>query len=608
MNMQLFTRLFNELDTTTRTAEKVQALERYFAAAPPRDAAWALFFLIGRKIKRVINSRLLRDWLAAEAGLPAWIVDESYHAVGDVAETLALLLPDRHAAAASLSATVAEPASGLLFSDDELLAASMPRRLRNLAGNMGCAPGAPIPGVDRHVVGGEATISLHELAEERIVPLAGMPPAAQRAVVVRTWRELDARERFLWHKLLFGEFRVGVARTLVARGLAKVAGVPPEIIEHRLMGRWEATAEDYLALVHPSSQRTDPGQPYPFFLANPLEGEPQDLGNFDDWQAEWKWDGIRAQLIRRQGQVLVWSRGEELVSDRFPEVTAVGNTLADGTVLDGEIVAWRDERPLPFAALQTRIGRIKLSPKVLANAPVVFMAFDVLELASMDMRQSPLIERRGKLEELVAHLPSKLALRLSPHVASSSWDELIELRRTARERNVEGIMFKRRDSAYGVGRPKGVWWKWKIDPLAIDAVLIYAQPGHGRRASLFTDYTFGVWHEGELVPIAKAYSGLTDGEIRAVDAYVRRNTIERHGPLRTVRPELVFELHFDAVQPSTRHRSGLAVRFPRMNRWRHDKRPDEADSLATLIAMAERYAGRTDGSRNVSSEPPDTDL
>jgi DNA ligase-1 len=606
--MRLFTQLFNELDTTTRTVEKVQALARYFAAAPPRDAAWALFFLIGRKIKRVINSRLLRDWLAAEAGLPAWIVDESYHAVGDVAETLALLLPDRHAASGTLVETAVLPSPGLLFSDDELLAASMPKRLRNLAGNMGCAPGAPIPAVDRHSNGGQAQISLHELAEERIVPLAGMPPAAQRAVVVRTWRELDARERFLWHKLLFGEFRVGVARTLVARALAKVAGVPAEIMEHRLMGHWEPTAEDFLALIEPTSQRSDPGQPYPFFLANPLEGEPQDLGTFDEWQAEWKWDGIRAQLIRRQGHVLVWSRGEELVTDRFPEVTAVGNALDDGTVLDGEIVAWRDERPLPFAALQTRIGRIKLSPKVLASAPVVFMAFDVLELEGVDMRQSPLVERRAKLEDLVGHLPATMAVRISPHVTSSSWEELIELRRSARERNVEGIMFKRRDSAYGVGRPKGVWWKWKIDPLAIDAVLIYAQPGHGRRASLFTDYTFGVWHEGELVPVAKAYSGLTDAEIRKVDAFVRRNTIERHGPLRMVRPELVFELHFDAIQRSTRHRSGLAVRFPRMNRWRNDKRAEEADSLATLIAMAERYARQTNDSRSVSNEMPDNGL
>ncbi len=307
-----------------------------------------------------------------------------------------------------------------------------------------------------------------------------MPPPARRAVVVRTWRELDARERFIWHKLLFGEFRVGVARTLVARALANVAGVPPEIMEHRLMGHWEPTADDYNSLIHPSSQRTDPGQPYPFFLAHPLEGEPQNLGNCGDWQAEWKWDGIRAQLIRRQGQLLVWSRGEELVTDRFPEVAAAGKVIGDGTVLDGEIVAWRDERPLPFAALQTRIGRIKLSPRVLAEAPVVFMAFDVLELEGVDLRTRPLAERRAKLEALIGQLPPNMAIRASPLVPAKSWDEAIELQRTVRERNVEGIMFKHRDSAYGVGRPKGDWWKWKIDPLAIDAVLIYAQPGHGR--------------------------------------------------------------------------------------------------------------------------------
>jgi DNA ligase-1 len=572
VTMQLFARLFTDLDTTTRTVEKVQALERYFAAAPPRDAAWALYFLTGRRIKRVINTRLLRDWLSAETGLPLWIIDESYDAVGDLAETLALLLPDCASEPRDESLGAAPPAPGMLFSHEELLEgyAGLTTAVDRDASTSG-----PLP--------------LHRLVEERIVPLQVLPIEAQRILVTRTWRKLKADERFLWHKLIMGEFRVGVAHTLVARALANVAGVPPEVMAHRLMGEWAPTAEDYQRLLTPSSSASDPGQPYPFFLAHPLAGKPHELGRIEEWQAEWKWDGIRAQLLRRQNQIVLWSRGEDLLTDRFPEIAAVGAALPNGVVLDGEILAWRDERPLPFAALQTRIGRKNLSAAVLAAAPAVFMAYDLLELEGIDLRGSTLVERRAKLEVLAAQVTAGLALRLSPLVELTSWEALIELRRTARDGGVEGVMLKRRSSAYGVGRPKGDWWKWKVDPLTIDAVLIYAQPGHGRRASLYTDYTFGVWHEGELVPVAKAYSGLTDAEIRQVDAFIRRNTLERHGPVRIVRPELVFELHFEAIQPSTRHRSGVAVRFPRMHLWRRDKKPEEADTLETLRALAVQF-------------------
>jgi DNA ligase-1 len=566
--MKLFVELFAALDSTTRTVEKVEALTRYFAAAPPADAAWALYFLTGRKVKRAVNTRRLRDWLSAETGLPLWIIGESYDAVGDLAETLALLLPERSRQRQDHDRGIDRSPPGMLFSHDEFLAGYLPPR--DTAGDRGDA------------------LSLHGIVEQRILPLPDLPVEAQRILVTRTWRELDAAQCFLWHKLIMGEFRVGVAQTLVARALANVAGVPPEIMAHRLMGQWAPTADDFRHLLAPASEGRDPGQPYPFFLAHPLAGDPRDLGTTDEWQAEWKWDGIRAQLLRRQDQVVLWSRGEEVVTDRFPEIAAVGATLPNGTVLDGEIVAWRGDRPLAFAALQTRIGRKKLTPVTLWLAPVTFMAFDLLEWASVDIRSEPLIERRARLEAMAASLANCEAFRLSPVIELTSWETLVVLRNSARERLVEGVMLKRRMSAYGVGRPKGDWWKWKVDPLTIDAVLIYAQPGHGRRASLYTDYTFGVWHEGELVPVAKAYSGLSDAEIREVDSFIRRNTLERHGPLRIVRPQLVFELHFEAVQQSTRHRSGLAVRFPRMNRWRRDKKPDEADTLDTLLAMARR--------------------
>lgn len=526
--MNRFTRLFQELDATTRTVDKLSALASYFQQAPPADAAWALFFLTGRRIKRAVNTRLLRGWIVAETGLPEWLVDECHDSVGDLAETLALLLPDQPQA---------------------------------------------------------AELRLAEVVESYILPLKDLPVEAQHALVRQVWRMLDTRQRLVWHKLIMGEFRVGVARTLVARALAAAAGIPAPEMSHRLMGDWQPTAEDYGRLMSGGSTN-DVSQPYPFFLAHPLVGQPQELGERAEWQVEWKWDGIRAQLIRRQGQVLVWSRGEELVTDRFPEVQEVGRLLPDGTVLDGEILTWRDERPLPFALLQRRIGRKVVSARLRQEAPVVFLAFDLLEWEGSDVRQQPLSQRRELLESLARGVHRDFALRISPLVETAGWEELIQLRSGARERGVEGLMLKRRDGAYGVGRPRGQWWKWKIDPYAIDAVLIYAQRGHGRRASLYTDYTFGVWNHGELVPIAKAYSGLTDEEIREVDRFVRDNTLEKFGPVRVVRPELVFELHFEGIQISNRHKAGLAVRFPRMARWRTDKRPQEADTLDTLRRLA----------------------
>jgi DNA ligase-1 len=568
--MQRFTQLYRELDATTRTNDKVAALVDYFRAAEPADAAWALALLMGNKIPRTVNSRQLRTWLVEITQLPEWLVDECYDAVGDLSETIALLLP------------------------------------------------APT---------GTTDLPLATIVSERIVALRGLPDEEQRALVLRTWSELEATERFLWHKLLLGNFRIGVARTLVARALAKVAGIAAEVMAHRLMGHWQPTPADYQSLLS-GEGRVDPGQPYPFFLAYALELPPETLGPIDEWQLEWKWDGIRAQLIRRAGQTLLWTRGEELVTDRYPEIAAIGDALPDGTVLDGEVLAWRGEEPLPFGILQQRIGRKSVGAKLLHTAPVVFMAYDVLELGGEDMRPLPLSERRVKLESLVrqAFLPDSIsqhaaveeqnaalrgvakvltempAFRVSPLVTAASWEEVTQLRHAARDNLTEGLMIKKRGAAYGVGRTRGEWWKWKSTPLTIDAVLVYAQQGHGRRASLFTDYTFAVWNEGELAPIAKAYSGLTDAEIREVDRFIRAHTIDRYGPVRTVEPLLVFELHFEGVQLSTRHRAGLAVRFPRIARWRTDKLPKDADTLATLRALAEQQANRANSAPELPPE------
>jgi DNA ligase-1 len=527
--MRRFTQLFTELDATTRTSEKVRALQAYFESADPADAAWALFFLIGRKLKRAVTTRLLREWAAQEAQIPLWLLEECYDAVGDLSEALALVLPEH-------------------------------------------GPGTDMP--------------LAQLVSERVVPLGRLGAEAQREIVIGAWRELDARQRLVWHKLILGEFRVGVARTLVVRALAAAMGIAATEMAHRVMGPWEPSGPDYERLISSVAGHANSGRPYPFFLANQLDIPLDQLGAIEDWQIEWKWDGIRAQLIRRNGQVSLWSRGEELITDRFPEVAEIGRALTDGIVLDGEILAWRRRRPLSFAVLQKRIGRKNVSTKLRSDAPVAFMAYDLLEVAAEDIRFRELSYRRTQLEELVSLVAPELPLHVSPVVTAPGWSELEQLRGDARARAVEGLMFKHRNSAYGVGRPKGVWWKWKTQPYSIDAVLIYAQRGHGRRATLYTDYTFGVWDEGKLVPIAKAYSGLTDDEIQEVDRFVRLHTIEKFGPLRVVEPQLVFELHFEAIQVSNRHKAGLAMRFPRMARWRHDKLPVDADTLGSLQALA----------------------
>lgn len=530
--MERFTRLYFELDETMRTSQKLAALVRYFSEAPPQDAAWALVFLSGGRLARAVTTPLLRQWISEESAIPLWLVEECWDSVGDLAETLALLLPDNPS---------------------------------------------------RHT-----SLGLAQLVQERLVPLKQMPEELRRETITKTWRELNTRERFVWNKLICGSFRVGVARTLVIRALAEVAGIEAPVMAHRLMGAWQPSAESYLQLLSAQGDGhsvKEPAKPFPFYLAYQLDVPAEELGEIGQWLVEWKWDGIRAQMIHRDGQVLVWSRGEELVTDRYPELEEVARALPDGTVLDGEILAWREECPLPFGALQRRIGRKRADAKLRAEVPVVFMAYDLLERDWQDQRQKSIEERRRELEEVVQAMPAGLALRLSPLVHGQSWQELAQLQSESRCRQVEGLMLKRRTSSYGVGRQRGNWWKWKIDPYHIDAVMIHAQRGHGKRASLFTDYTFGLWHEGKLIPVAKAYSGLTDAEIREVDAFVKRNTLERFGPVHAVSPKLVFELAFEGIQPSARHKSGVAVRFPRIARWRHDKPAHEADSLDNLRAL-----------------------
>ncbi|MYM25098.1 ATP-dependent DNA ligase [Duganella sp. FT135W] len=532
--MREFARLYAALDETTATNRKLAALQAYFASAAPQDAAWAVYFLAGGKPRQAVPTKLLRQFAMEYAGLEEWLFDECYHAVGDLAETIAHILPP-----------------------------------------------------PRH----PSEIGLADWIELGIAPLRGASPEAVRAALFSYWDQLDARERFLLIKLIGGGFRVGVSRLLVTRALSAIAGLDSKLIAQRLMGWTDGgvspTAAGYLQLIAahtPQEHAQRGGQPYPFFLAHQLEREPATLGALDDWQIEWKYDGMRAQLVRREGQTWLWSRGEDLITERFPELAVL--RLPDGVVLDGEILIWHgDAAPAPFADLQKRMGRKQVSARLLGELPAVLVAYDLLELDGRDLRSTPQAERRRLLEQLIASLPGAPQLRLSPLIVADSWAQLAQIRTESRARGVEGMMLKARDAHYGVGRTKnvGTWWKWKIDPYSVDAVLIYAQAGHGRRASLYTDYTFAVWDEQRtLVPFAKAYSGLTDAEITQVDQAIRKTTIEKFGPVRSVTPSMVFEIGFEGIASSPRHKSGVAVRFPRILRRREDKSIEEADTLASL--------------------------
>lgn len=561
--MRQFAELYWRLDGTPRTTEKVAALKDYFATVPAEDAACGLTVLCGARQTRAVPTKLLREWAAEAAGLPLWLLEECYAHVGDLAETLALVLPDQFP-------TPADPASET----------TNPAR------------------------------SLARCMDETILGLKGKTDAEKRHVVEATWRWLAPRDRIVWHKLLTGGCRVGVSRTLVARALAELSGLEPAVLAERMMATSITTAADFEALLSTEPTPADSLRPYPFFLASPLDGQPDDLGPATDWQAEWKWDGMRAQLVKRTGAATIWSRGEERMSDAFPEIVAAAASLPDGTVLDGELLAARSDCLLSFAMLSRRASRKQVSKKVLADIPAVFVAYDVLEHNGCDLRQQPLSGRRRNLLTVVPtpfsqqpaprgggpaasppQTPADCRLFHSPVVAGSSWHDLREARQQARSRGVEGLMLKRTSSPYAHGRPRGDWWKWKVEPLEIDAVLHYAQAGHGRRAGLHTDYTLGVWDGDELVTVAKAYSGLSDKELVEVDKIIRATTVARHGPVRVVEPTLVFQLAFENVSRSTRHKSGIAVRFPRIQRWRRDKQPHEAASLSDLEALLAQATG-----------------
>jgi DNA ligase 1 len=531
--MKAFAELVQTLGTTTKTNAKLDALVQYFSVADDKDKVWVIALFSGRRPKRAVNTTQLASYCVEVAALPFWLFEESYHTVGDLAETIALLLPET----VTENTDVSEP--------------------------------------------------LHYYIEQ-LKKIEKESEEVRKAFIIDAWREMTQGERFVFNKLITGSFRIGVSQALMVAALAKTINLPTSEIAHRISGNWDPSTITFDELLSAHDTATDLSKPYPFFLAYAIEEDVSPLGDPHDWQAEWKWDGIRGQIIKRNGELFVWSRGEELMTEKFPEYHSLQEHLPDGIAIDGEIIPSIDQKPLPFALLQTRIGRKNLTKKQLQEAPIAFFAYDLLEYGGADWRGKPLEERRRQLEELVLKTAHP-TLIISPVIPFNTWEELASLRATSRDLGAEGIMLKRKSSTYQVGRRRGDWWKWKIDPLTIDAVMVYAQKGAGRRSNLYTDYTFAVRDGDKLVAFTKAYSGLTDKEFAQVDNFVKRNSIEKFGPVRTVKPELVFEIAFEGIAASNRHKSGVALRFPRIARWRHDKKVDEINTLDDLKAILDVY-------------------
>lgn len=526
--MQEFSELYTKLDQTTKTKQKLSALVEYFQKAGDRDKLWAIALFTHRRPRRTVNTSLLREWASEFSGIPQWLFEESYHIVGDLAETIALILPDP---------------------DSE--------NINNLSLS--------------HWI--QTLIDLKDKEEHE-----------KKKVILDAWSGMKRDERFIFNKIITGGFRVGVSERLVIKALSEYLELDPAHVALRLSGNWSPLSASFTQLLEEENPSEDASRPYPFYLAYALENQAKSLGSTDEWQAERKWDGIRGQVVKRNDEIFVWTRGGELVTEKYPEYASLADKLDNGIVLDGEILPYKEGKPLSFQELQTRIGRKNLSRNLLNKTPVVFMAYDVMEYEGKDVRILPLNKRRTILEKIHAETDLPV-LMLSEIVDFATWAELNEIQKKSREYNCEGLMLKRKSSPYRDGRKKGDWWKWKVDPLVIDAVMIYAMRGHGRRANLYTDYTFAVWKGERLVPFAKAYSGLTDAEIMQVDRFVKKNTIDRFGPVRSVNPELVFEIAFEGINRSSRHKSGVAVRFPRINRWRKDKKVEEANSLEDLYAF-----------------------
>jgi DNA ligase-1 len=547
--MKKFAALFHDLDSMTKTNDRLDRLVTYFENACHEDSIWVCWFLAGNRIKGAIKTGELRSFLSEKVNLPLWLIEECHDRVGDLAETVSLLA-----------------------------------------------------GSDS----GNKSFGLNKIIREFLLPLRAMDTEERKTTLYRAWDQLSMDEMLPFHKLLTGGFRMGVSKGNLCKALARVGKVEPAVIAQRLSGNWTCDDLTMEGILDPPDEGKDGmNRPFPFCLASPLQEKATSLGEIEDWQVEWKWDGIRAQLLTTGGGGgMLWSRGEESIDESFPEVLECIPYLPPGLCMDGEILAWGREGLRSFSRLQKRLGRKNPGPSIQRKEPVRFQAYDLLRVDGKDLRSLPMGERRKKLEDLLNKMPGHLPLGISPLVHEKSWENLEIRRKESRDRGVEGFMLKRKDSKYESGRVKGAWFKWKVDPFLADMVVVSAQLGHGKRANLYSDYSLAVWDEsGRLVTVAKAYSGLSNEEIEEVDKFVRKNITGKFGPVRGVNPSLVFEIAFEGAQSSGRHKSGVALRFPRIHRWRKDKKIEEADTLE----MIRGYAGMNENITMADGHKTDAD-
>jgi len=546
MSLNNFSELFLNLDSSNSTNNKIEVLKNYFLSNDPIDNSWAIYLLTGKSNKRFISGRYLKNLFSELYEYPVWLIDTCYLKVGDSAEVITLLLKNK--------------------------STSRKKVLLN--------------------------ISLNELLSKTIPDLSKLNDEEKNFKIKNMWETLPEDNHLIFNKILTGTFRVGVSIGLITKSISKLINIDEEIISHRLMGNFEPSIDSYEFLINKNINLQElNSKPFPFLLANTIEDKIF-KHSINDFQFEWKYDGIRMQLIKRSGNVSLWTRGQELVNDSFPELVDKMSHIKDDFVLDGELLVWnfKEQIAFDFSLLQKRINRKSPTRSIQIKYPIIFIAYDLLEINGRDIREIKLENRRIELEKYFSKWHNKTENNISAIfkicnlIFPKDWPDALNYKEKSRENNTEGLIIKKKTSIYSSGRKRGIWWKYKVDPMQLDAVLIYAKGGSGRRAGLYTDYSFALWKDKELIKFASAYSGLTNIEIKELDKWIRKNTIEKFGPVRSLKPEMVFEISFEKIQISKRHKSGIAVRFPRITKWRKDKKINDADSLENAYELMRKIS------------------
>jgi len=526
--MKAFAKLISNLEQTSKEAFKVTALAQYFSNATDEDKLWTLALFTGTRPKRVVDIKALKEFAEQVYTEGEWLFEASHQIVGDMAETIAYFLP---------------------------------KAKRN--GN-------------------------HTLSEwiSMIRTIFNAERIDQRDAITKAWDTLRPEERFIFNKLITGGFRIDVSLKLLSKALAIVTGKDENLLAHKLNSDWHPDEVSFETLIFTENPEAEKSKPYPFHLAHTLESTVAELGDISNWQVERKWDGIRVQVIVRGNKISIWSRKGDILSSKVPELKPLAESMEDGTVLDGELICFKNGKILPINNLRTRFGRRNNSKKQFEESPCVFMAYDILEFKGEDIRNKDLAERRKKLEKVILqYYDEHKIILLSDIINNDNWESINSEREKSREHQVTGLVLKNKKSIYGSSRVEGDWWKWPVDPLFIDAILLYAQAGEGGSSKMYREYSFALWHGEDLVTFAKAKSGLEDKELKELTSFVKKNTKEKFGPVRSVAAVQIFRLAFDSITASKRHKSGILLKNPRLIEWLRDKNIEDGNNLDDLKKM-----------------------